>query len=718
MWQQLRLLVYMGKDYIVFSFNLGENFMQNFMGKFFSLLTNLKTIAIFAILPLSLLLLPVFQGVVIAQETDSDSSQLLDAIVVTAGRTSESYRTVSQPITVIDEEEIQQKNAADLPDLLRQQGFQYNPLGAQSGLVRVAIRGFATSTSPNDTGDVIILLDGRQIGNNNIGMVAIQNVERVEVLHGPGAMQYGSNATGGVINLITKRGKEKPTAFVEQTIGSFDTNRSNVGFSGKLSIVDFSFGFGYMNAGNYSVGKGVLHGKRSAAASAQNVVGDRVYENTRVNDRYNMLGNVGININENHRIGIVQSMFYSVQGRSGDLQDTKVAYPYGKAYRKNYSTDIIYNGQAPSVDLSWMLRYFNGKTRYMTSSNWLGGATLYDYGTEFNGIQAQANWDYKTLHLTGGVERYEEKYYQVNTPPYNSKFTDLAFYLIGRVGLINEKLWISAGVRHDSFVSESVLEPQKEKAVTTSFGIAFLPVDFIKFRVNYGESFRMPTPDKLTGDSVSAGGIRYIGNPNLKKESSQTYDIGFDLSYESFNAGFTYFITDYKDRIETVRISTAPRVDTWENLIGISKYRGIEFNFDWEMGQTFDWNFELKPYLTLTKMSKMNAPDGTELETVADLSMAYGVSFRYPDVGLAASLDVNYYGRQQPNTGSTLWGGVEFGGDTVMDFHLTKDLMNFENGGKVKIKVDILNLGNKLYQLSAGYPQPGRAFNVTLRYEY
>ncbi|MDR2460988.1 MAG: TonB-dependent receptor [Deltaproteobacteria bacterium] len=665
------------------------------------------------------LVFPGFQTILNAQ----GSSSLLDTVVVTSSRDEQSYREVPQPITVITQEEIQEKHAADVADLLRQKGFQYNPLGANTGLVRVAIRGFSTSTSPNDTGDVLILLDGRYIGNNNIGMISLQNIERIEVLHGPGAVQYGTSALGGVINLISRRGADKPTVFVEQTVGSFGHNKTQAGFSGKYKGFDFSAGGSYLHAGNYKVGKGTLYGLPNTAANI--IPGDRIYLGSNVSYQKTLGANFGYNFSDNHRFGIVLSNYISFQGRPGAMTRTSSGSVEAKGIRKAHSIDFLYTGSAPSYGLSWTARYFQGLTRYVTATYWnrfpKGG--YYDYATIFKGFQASLGWDWENVHLTLGFDQYHEEYEQFSYTGATTDFTyrDRAIYLLGRVGLLDENLWISGGVRYDMYDiggPPDVPVPTKKRA-TPALGIAYLPVDWLKLRINYAQSFAVPKTDDLFNDSVSSSGIHYVPNPDLKAQYAVNWDFGIDVSYEAFTGSLTYFLVNYTDLIRTKTIQTEPeRYDQFQNLDGVSKYRGLELSLDWEMGQTFGWNFDIKPYITLTKLFESVDPTGALLTTTADLSMAYGISFAYPDYGLTASLDANYYGEQLPSWGSTTWAGIRFGRDHIYDFHLSKDLYTWDTAGKVKLKVDVLNLANKFYQLSAGYPQPGRQIFVSVRYEY
>ena len=89
-------------------------------------------------------------------------------------------------------------------------------------------------------GYVLILLNGRRAGTGNAAKIMTKNIERIEILRGPASVQYGSAAMGGVVNVITKQGKDKPTAFVEGVLGSFEHEEGSIGFSGQVNGFDFS----------------------------------------------------------------------------------------------------------------------------------------------------------------------------------------------------------------------------------------------------------------------------------------------------------------------------------------------------------------------------------------------------------------------------------------------------------------------------------------------
>ena len=148
----------------------------------------------------------VLVGVVIAlnaawaeeQDVKKDNETLtMDEVVVSAGRINESKKDLTIGMTVIDSEDIERSSASDLGELLSEKGgiFIKKYPGA---LTSIGIRGFKTETHGNDLkGKVLILLDGRRAGTGNVAKIATENIERVEIIKGSAAVQYGSAAIGG-----------------------------------------------------------------------------------------------------------------------------------------------------------------------------------------------------------------------------------------------------------------------------------------------------------------------------------------------------------------------------------------------------------------------------------------------------------------------------------------------------------------------------------------
>jgi len=185
---------------------------------------------------MAMVIMLLFSATGFAQEIQSETPYEMDTVVVTAKRTEERLRDVSQNITVFTQKDIAQSGAVSVTDLLKKAGIQvYHDGGAGYGNEGVVIRGGRTSMHGFDiAGDILVLVDGHRTGSDFLGNIGLENTERIEVIRGPGAVQYGAAAMGGVINIITKRGREKPEGFVEAGVGSWGEQRYKAGIHGLL----------------------------------------------------------------------------------------------------------------------------------------------------------------------------------------------------------------------------------------------------------------------------------------------------------------------------------------------------------------------------------------------------------------------------------------------------------------------------------------------------
>lgn len=634
---------------------------------------------------------------------NESGNTFLDTVVVTADRSEEQVKSLSVPVTVIEEKDIERTNAQTLPELLKSQGVQITTSGGgPSGSAKIIMRGMSSNINPNSTGNVLVLLDGRRIANNDIGFVPLQNIARVEIIRGSASVQYGSEATGGVVNLISKRGQEQFAAFIEQGFGTWNRAKTQVGFSGMAGKFDFSAGGTWMAHEDVDMG------------------GGEQYPNTSLTKK--LLGgvNVGYNFNDLHRLGLVYNYSDGDYGRGGDRQDDgSFPYPKGQAIRGQESWDLSYSGALADSDLNWQARYYGGNVTYQVAEDWEKKYGYYSYKSDFDGASASANWNNGFLHLTGGVDYYDIDYKKYGSTPPISGLENYAVFLLGKISLLDERLFLNAGIRYDWFelqAEDSSGSPTKQldkNHATPSFGISYLPLDWLKLRANYSTSFKMPEPGSHLG-YVSSKSI-FISDPNLGPEKSEGWEIGADLAYEGVNLALTYFSIDYEDKIASKNLGKvgSQTLYLYRNLPGTTEYRGLELALDWQMGQTFGWGFDLKPYLTLTRMFRYQNSDTKEYVTrVSELSASFGLVFDDPDWGLTASVDGTYYGDQYYSQ------TVQFGGATVWDLHLAKRLYDWGDKGRLTLKLDILNLTDKYYETAYTYPEVGQSFMVGLRYDY
>ncbi|MDR1167181.1 MAG: TonB-dependent receptor plug domain-containing protein, partial [Deltaproteobacteria bacterium] len=157
----------------------------------------MKALLFASVLALSLLAIPLAAT---AQERGEQS--LMDTVIVTTGRTTETFREISQAVTVIPNEVFVNSAGRDLSSVLSDYGIQINYQNNRNyGNAGITMRGFSTSTHGNDIfSNVLVLIDGRRAGMDSVGIMGLGNIERVEIIHGPGSVQYGAAGMGGVVN--------------------------------------------------------------------------------------------------------------------------------------------------------------------------------------------------------------------------------------------------------------------------------------------------------------------------------------------------------------------------------------------------------------------------------------------------------------------------------------------------------------------------------------
>ena len=157
----------------------------------------------------------------------------LNSMVVTASRLS-SVSALPASISIITAKDIKHSAALTLPELLSEYaGISINSLFSHGSRANVGIRSFGETATQN----TLILLDGRRLNDIdlssvNYAAIATDNIERIEITRGSGAVLYGAGATTGTINIITKDPRNtENNVLLSQTLGSFDHRETNAFFS-------------------------------------------------------------------------------------------------------------------------------------------------------------------------------------------------------------------------------------------------------------------------------------------------------------------------------------------------------------------------------------------------------------------------------------------------------------------------------------------------------
>lgn len=192
----------------------------------------------------------VLSSVTVFSQSNSSTQQGLD-IVVTANRSPTAIQRTGSAVSVVSGEEIRKTHAGSLVDALRfVPGLDVSETGGPGTTTSVRIRG-------TNSGQTLVLIDGVRVndassasGEFDFGGLPGGLIERIEVLRGPQSALYGSDAMGGVINIITRKGRGPFKAFGQIEGGSYGTVSGNAGFYGSQGPWSYSFaGTGFRTDG-------------------------------------------------------------------------------------------------------------------------------------------------------------------------------------------------------------------------------------------------------------------------------------------------------------------------------------------------------------------------------------------------------------------------------------------------------------------------------------
>ena len=187
--------------------------------------------------------------VLLAQEASVPPTNRLEEVVVTGTRIPTETENAPNSISVITQEQIEQTQAHTVQEAVRDvPGVEVAQTGQPGGQTSVFLRGANGEHT-------LVLIDGVRVNSAfnsafDFANLPVDNIDHIEILRGPQGTLYGSEAMGGVINIVTKRGAAQPTGSVLVEGGSDDAWRSRGSFAGTLGKLSLSAATSYFSSDN------------------------------------------------------------------------------------------------------------------------------------------------------------------------------------------------------------------------------------------------------------------------------------------------------------------------------------------------------------------------------------------------------------------------------------------------------------------------------------
>ncbi|WP_455230968.1 TonB-dependent vitamin B12 receptor [Geopseudomonas aromaticivorans] len=584
-------------------------------------------------------------------------------LVVTATRTAQTAEQSLAAVTVIDRAEIERKQAASLPELLRSvPGVSLANNGGPGKSTSLFLRG-------TESDHLLVLIDGIKVGSATSGSAAFQDlpvelIERIEIVRGPRSSLYGSEAIGGVIQIFTRKGTGaglKP--FFSVGSGSHDSHSGSTGLSGRAGSSWFNLGVSASDTDGINVKQ------RSASGHEDDRDGYR---------------NLSASLRAGHRFanGLELDGSFLQADAHNDFDSTTGEDAYSDGKQKVAGLRARFEPLEP-----WQVTLQAGRSEDKSDA-FEDGAFYSRFDTRRDSLSWQNDVTLAAGHtLVLGVDHQHD---EVNgTKSYAEDSRDNDGYFAQYLGGAGRHDWQLALRRDDN--------QQFGDHETGSVAYGFALSDELRAYASYGTAFKAPTFNELYYPGY--------GNPALQAEKSKSVELGLNGQHGWGHWSANVYRTQVDDLISSIRVngkSLAQGVDE-------ARIRGLELQLGSEL-LGWQWN---------AGYSLMDA------ENRSQRSSRSGIPYYGKDLNRRPAQTVNLdidraFGRF--SVGSTLYAQDSAYDDLEnqdeLSGYASLDLRGeYRLDDEWRLQARVSNLLDADYQTAAGYNQPGQAVYFTVRYQ-
>jgi len=582
--------------------------------------------------------------------------QLTDEIIVTASALPEEIDETPVAATVITRERLEQREARDVSDALREvPGLAVSRTGSPGKNTTLFIRGGSSKQA-------LVLWNGVQINNPyfsgyDFGQLSAAGVERIEVVRGPFSALYGSEAVSGVVNVLTTPTRTRFAADLE--------------------------------GGENGLFNGALYGAYvSDRWNANGTIERRQDDGYAPNDDFEATSLLG---------GIT---YTPADGLSAAVMVRDTSYDLGVPRTPNASgtgfvSSLRRREEGGETQLLIPVRYDRGTSAFgvrvweskrddtFSDPDAAFGPQHDQVDSSTRGAHVSAQFDTRFGTFTAGGETtratvdLEAGYGSINS----RERTNRSFFLEDRLSIArgaDSSIELTLGVRNDDY-------DEFGSETTPRAAAAFVKAGN-KFRVAYGEGFRAPAIGELY--------FPFGGNVNLEAEHSRSFEVGYDRAFANGSFGVTLFDADYEELI-----NFGPTFQ-FENIDAASA-RGVELALSRRAGV---WQFDA----SYTWLETEDAETGEELLRRPQHSGS--VAFGYHAAAYSAQLVVTHKGERDDVTDLFPYGTV------ANDAYTTADIVVRYRMGALAPYVKLENVADERYEEVFGYPSAGRRAVIGLRW--
>ncbi len=438
--------------------------------------------------------------------------RLSENVVVTANAQPLELDRTPAPVDLVSRQEIDQRQAVSLPDLLATQpGIAIARTGRFGGLTTLFLDGGNSSFTK-------VLIDGTPVnlpgGDFDYSNLTLDNVDKVEIVHGAESALYGTDAMSGVIQIVSHRGATRiPELNLFAEGGSFSSARGGAQVSGLVGAFDFSAAGSYFHTDGQGVNDADLN---------------RGYA-----------GNVGYRFSDTNQLRLSVRSNSSFAGTPGQI----LLFPPDPS--------AFYDLQQLSANLAWNFQtgkhwnhHFSGmESRYYSISGFPPFGNFPNQANRAGGL-AQSTYSFHGGAATAGYQYEVENATSSSLGSVHARRNNQGGFLDAHWSPIS-RLTLSAGGRAEANTSFGTrVVPRAGAVLALRYAKGFF--GDTRARIAYGQGIEEPTPlESFDSDPCSPG------NPNLRPQRSRTFNVGIDQYFDSdrFRVSATYFANEFRDLI-------------------------------------------------------------------------------------------------------------------------------------------------------------------------
>lgn len=614
-------------------------------------------------------------AVLCATSSLASANNKTDQVVVSANRFEQPISSILAPVTVVTREDIDHWQSNTVIDVLRRLPgvdiAQNGGMGQQSSLF---IRG-------TESRHVLVLIDGVRLnqagisGSSDMSQIPISLVQRIEYIRGARSAVYGSDAVGGVVNIITRRDNDGTT--LNAGIGSHSYQNYNGSTQQKIGE-------------NTTVTAAAAYTHTKGFDLAPKEVSPRQYDKDGFLSKSLWLGVEHQFSSEilayARAYGYDNRTSYDVSEYAGVSVDTR------KLYSRTYETGLKYHQGKYSSSLMGSYGYSKDYNFDPRKGQYSESANL-DESKQYN-IQWGNSYLLDKGNISAGIDYQRQSIEPSSYAMINEKQTlnNTGIYLTGQYAII-DSVTAEAAIRSDH-------HSEFNWHTTWQSGLSWEFHEGYKLVGSYATAYKAPNLTQLYAYSSSAYGTT-LGNPNLKPEESKQWEIGV----EGTTGSLFWQVNAYHNDIDNlIAYKSGYPTSTYEN-IGEAEIKGVEWVGEFETGI-------LHHQVTYQYVDPRNKKTDKVLERRAKQQVKYQLDWAIDKVDMG--LTYQYIGSRYDNDYSQFPSRrVKQGGVSLWDLTAAYPITSH-----LTIRGKIANMFDKDYETAYGYRTAGREYFLTGSYNF